>query len=158
MTNPFAILTLESPLDTYQLVHMKWGAHRLKNKSLFFNLDPFLVISRAIGATIEEDFQAVFRTEPKSGTNPSWPPVRLPTDVLCRNDWNRLLKLEVMDLSSTGTHPCVGTAYTTLTKLIEQNSAAPPAMLELHHPKKGPFSNKNYGYLFLEEFNIYDPR
>ena len=98
--------------------------HKLDKKDWFGKSDPYINIYRANeGAT----WTLVKRTEViKNTLDPSWRPFQVAVDALCRGDYDRSLKFEVLDWNSDGSFDYIGEFVSSLREIsgFESSTAA----------------------------------
>merc|ERR1712133_222318 len=81
-------------------VDFQMRANKLDKKDFFGKSDPYVNIYRANEGNT---WTLVKRTEViKNTLDPSWRPFEMSVDALCRGDYDRSLKFEVLDWNSDG--------------------------------------------------------
>ena len=125
------VIVTEELSSCKQIVQIQFCSKRLKKISWLFKNNPFLVVSRS---NEDATFSAVIKSETKKSTqNPVWMPITMRVRSLCNGDYDRTIKLNVYDHSSTGNHKLIGTSETcprTLAKGPSEN------IYHLTHPRK----------------------
>ena len=98
-------------------------ASKLDKKDWFGKSDPYINIYRASEGTT---WTLVKRTEViKNTLDPSWRPFEISVDALCRGDYDRSLKFEVVDWNSDGSADFIGEFCTTLREVSGFESPSP---------------------------------
>jgi hypothetical protein len=103
-----------------------------------------------------ETYTPIYQTETKEYTpNPKWNEFTLNYRKLCNNDMKKIIKFDVYDWNYTGYHEYIGSAETTLKKLLTTKS------YEVLNSKKSAKSKKytNSGFIEIsvsENYIMYD--
>lgn len=134
------IIVTEELSHCKQLVEIEFCAKNLPKLSKYCSNDPFLAISRS---NEDGSYSAVAKSEKaRSSQNPTWKPITIRVITLCSKYSNRMIYLEIVDMSFTysdgdldrsikidvydqrisGNHKIIGTCYTSLRGLNEQGS------------------------------------
>jgi len=93
-------------------VDFQMRANKLDKKDFFGKSDPYVNIYRANEGNT---WTLVKRTEViKNTLDPSWRPFEMSVDALCRGDYDRSLKFEVLDWNSDGSFDYIGEFCTSL--------------------------------------------
>lgn len=78
--------------------------------------DTFLIISRS---NEDGSYSIVLKTEiAHSSQNPTWDPFTIRATTLCNGDFDRSIKIDCYQYRDNGSHKLIGTAYTSLGKLV----------------------------------------
>lgn len=143
-------VTAEELQVNKEVLRMQLAAHKLDKKDFFGKSDPFFVVSKA---SSNGQFVVVHRSEViKNNLSPAWAPFAISVRDLCNNDYERVLKVDVFDWDSDGTHDFIGSFKTDLKTLsiacVEQKKF--PCINEKKASKKG---YKDSGLVFLKSFS-----
>jgi hypothetical protein len=109
---------------------------------------PYLTLSRAMESG---EFQVVHKTAKSPGKSPVWSMYELSVQILCNNDYNRPLRLEVLDERDKDKVESVGFADTSLAEITEGNRRQFPII------QPGKRENRGYansGIVELAAFEI----
>lgn len=102
-------------------VDFQLRANKLDKKDFFGKSDPYVNIYRANEGNT---WTLVKRTEViKNTLDPSWRPFEMSVDALCRGDYDRSLKFEVLDWNSDGSFDYIGEFCTSLREVSGFESA-----------------------------------
>ena len=164
MGYPAAMMQPQSQLGAYpgmdmgrgaggqgDIVTMQFTGKKLENKDNFSRSDPYYTISKTMGSG---QFVEVIRSNVVNDSlNPSWAPITIRVSDLCNGDYDRQLKIEVMDHDNHGNNDMIGSFTTTLNMLKASQGAGQP--FQLVNPKKqSRLLYKNSGTLHLGQFSI----
>lgn len=100
-------------------------ANKLDKMDWFGKSDPFINIYRA-NEGVGSPWTLVKRTEViKNTLDPSWRPFDMTADALCRGDYDRSLKFEILDWNSDGSTDYIGEFSTSLREVSGYESDRP---------------------------------
>lgn len=143
------ILRVEEVQQGKDVVKMQFVGSRLEDHSGWFrSFKPYLAISRALESG---GFQVVHKTDIIHNTNPVWAPFEIPVQVLCNNDYNRPLRLDVYDAHKSGKIDAIGFATTSLNEVSEAGKKQFPIVNPEKQKKRG---YTNSGIIELRSFQI----
>jgi hypothetical protein len=146
-------LLAEELSTSKDIVTLTFEARKLENKDTFGKSDPFLEISRA---NETGQFTLVHRTEVvDNNLSPTWRPFEKEVRALCNGDYGRVLRLEVFDEDSGGSHDSIGIFETTLQRLLMGPGADNmyDVINEKKRKKKGS-KYKNSGMVMLKSVTV----
>ena len=107
-----------------QLARLKFRLSNIKVNTCFSLLvkpSVFLKLSRS---NEDSTFTVVYESKTKWYTrNPEFDPIELKVRTLCNADFDRTIKIDVMNYSATGDHQPVGSLTTNLNQLINKNNS-----------------------------------
>lgn len=139
---PYGVGLLDSnrnPAGGMQIIYQRTGrasrsfaiqisCNGVKNVEFFSKSDPFLRISRGATAdtigkdpkTLQErDWVYLYKTEPKKNDlNPVFPEFNMNSIELCQENPATPLKIELMDYDSSKSHKLIGTAFTSVQRIL----------------------------------------
>lgn len=125
-------------------------AKKLDNKDMFGKSDPFVEISRANEGG---GFSIVHRTEVvDNNLNPTWHPITKEVRALCNGDYERIIRMEVFDEDSGGSHDSIGVFETTMARLMKGPGAE--NQYEVINEKKKSKKGKNSGTVILKSLRV----
>lgn len=125
-------------------LQLRGGKVDRKNWFGFGKSDPFFVISQIRS---DGSFVKVFESEViKKNLNPVWKTQVIPVQRLCNGDYERLLRVEVFDWESNGSHQFIGSHQLTLTDLLKVSE------FEVTNPKKK--KNKTSGVIGVMKADV----
>lgn len=131
------------------VVRMQIVGSRLEDRSGWFrSFKPYLAVSRALESG---GFQVVHKTDVVASLNPPWAPFEIPIQVLCNNDYNRPLRLEVFDSHHNGKIDTLGFATTSLSEITESGRKEYQIVNPEKQKKRG---YTNSGILELRAFEV----
>ena len=135
-----------------EIVTMQFSGRKLENKDNFSKSDPYYIISKTMGSG---HFAEVVRSNViNNSLNPSWDPISIPLSELCNGDYDRQLKITVMDHDSQS-HDMIGSFTTTLNMLKATGSGMSGTPFTLVNPnKQNKLFYKNSGTMHLGQFSI----
>ena len=135
-----------------EIVTMQFSGRKLENKDNFSKSDPYYIISKTMGSG---HFAEVVRSNViNNSLNPSWDPISIPLYELCNGDYDRQLKITVMDHDSQS-HDMIGSFTTTLNMLKATGSGMSGTPFTLVNPnKQNKLFYKNSGTMHLGQFSI----
>ena len=135
-----------------EIVTMQFSGKKLENKDNFSRSDPYYIISKTMGSG---HFAEVVRSNViNDSLNPSWDPITIPVSELCNGDYDRQLKITVMDHDSQS-HDMIGSFTTTLNMLKATGTGMSGMPFTLVNPKKqNRMFYKNSGTMHLGQFSI----
>ena len=118
------ILIAEELSACKQIARLKFRINNLKQSSSCLSLlvkpSSFLAISRS---NEDSTFTVVNKTKTKWYTrNPKFDRIELKVRTLCNADFDRTIKFDVMDYSSTGDHKLIGSVQTSLNQLKNKSN------------------------------------
>ena len=146
-------IVAEEVAASRETVLLAFEAKNLDNKDTFSKSDPFLEISRA---NENGEFSLVHRTEVvDNDLSPSWRPFQKDVTSFCNGDYDRVLKIEVLDDEDGGNHKLIGTCQTDLKTLVKGPGSDNVYDLinEKKRQKKGS-KYKNSGTLILKSIQV----
>jgi len=143
------IMRVEEIQQGKDVVKMQIVGTKLEDRSGWFrSFKPYLAISRALESG---GYQVVHKTDVIASLNPVWAPFEIPVQVLCNNDYNRPLRLEVFDSHHTGKIDTLGFAMTSLADVTESGRKQFPIVNQEKQKKRG---YANSGILELRAFEV----
>ena len=115
------IVVGETVANCRDVLSISFKGKKLANKDGFFGRsDPFITIYRE---TDSGSMVQVWQNLPiMNNLSPVWPVAKIPTATLCNNDYDRHLKIEIMDWDSNGSHDSMGSVHTSLNQIIQGNN------------------------------------
>ena len=134
------------------MVTMQFTGQKLEDHDCFGRSDPYFTISKTMGSG---HFAEVVRsTVVKNSLNPSWPPITISVSELCGGDYDRQLKIEVLDHDDSGKNDMIG-SFTTTLNMLKASQGAGNQKFQLVNPKKqNRLMYKNSGTIHLGQFSI----
>ena len=135
-----------------EVVTMQFSGKKLESKDNFSKSDPYYIISKTMGSG---HFAEVVRSNVINNSyNPTWDPITIPVSELCNGDYDRQLKITVMDHDSQS-HDMIGSFTTTLNMLKATGTGMSGMPFTLVNPKKqNRLLYKNSGTMHLSQFSI----
>jgi Copine/C2 domain len=122
---------------------------KLKNvEGIFGKSDPFFRISRQVDIQAGHSWHPVYLSETvKNNLDPVWKSFAVTLDVLCGENKDLPLLIEVFDWEKSGQHRAMGSAQTTVNSLLFVMGGSDRKVQLLH-------KNQPYGFLHLDSFDI----
>lgn len=142
-------VTAEEISQDHDAIEFQMRSNKLDKKDFFGKSDPYVNIYRANEGNT---WTLVKKTEViKNTLDPSWKPFTIPVDTLCRGDYDRTLKFEVVDWNADGSVESIGECTASLRDLsgVESSRAAQTAfdLVNADRQKKKGAKYKNSGVL-----------
>lgn len=110
-------IVVEELTSNKQVLNCQFKGCGLTRKRLFFSNDPFLTIWKS---NEDNTFSVVHKTESvRMGKNPTWKSFAASVRSLCNGDFDRNIRLDVMDRRLDGDHKLIGSCFTTLNRLTK---------------------------------------
>merc|ERR1712223_537728 len=126
-------------------IKLQLMGHKLDSKDTFGKSDPYYNLSKKMG---NGQWSLVYRSEViKNNSNPKWASMDKPITEICNGDYDREMKIEVLDYDSSGENDLIGEFTTNLQSLSMAKDSG--TKYELINPKKEKSNRKykNSGYV-----------
>eukprot|EP01080_Neovahlkampfia_damariscottae_P005672 gene5672-9493_t len=145
------ILTIDAEGDADDSVQYLFDISATKIQTFLRVADAFIVISR-LGLD-GDTFYPVYKSEPIFMNNhPKWKKFMLNQKILCENDAERPIKIDVYDYNRSGNHFLIGSLETNLKEILNQ---VPQEIIDSYQKEK--FGNyQNSGILMMSATKHYD--
>jgi len=134
-------------LANKEVLTLSLSGKKLDKKDWFGKSDPFVTISKA---GEYGQYSVIHRTEVvKNNLNPDWRAFTIPLTTLCNGDHDRVLKIQVDDWNSSGSHSHIGEFQSSVKSLQESGrGSAIPLVNQKKRSKKGD-KYKHSGLLII---------
>ena len=135
-------------------IKLQLMGHKLDSKDTFGKSDPYYNLSKKMG---NGQWSLVYRSEViKNNSNPKWVSMEKPITELCNGDYDREMKIEVLDYDSSGENDLIGEFTTNIRSL--STGVRNQTKYEVINPKKqrNKRSYKNSGTISVVDFRSFD--
>lgn len=105
-----------------QLARFKFRVSSIKTSSCFSLLVKPSTFLKLLRSNEDNTFTVVYESKTKWYTkNPEFDPIELKVRTLCNADLDRVIRIDVMQYSTTGDHHLIGSVHSSLNQLIKKD-------------------------------------